>query len=48
MLQVSRDVNNQLLAFFSREEYNILVQGIMFEKHWNDVKSLAAVTNRYE
>lgn len=48
MLQVSRDVNNQLIAFFSREEYNILVQGIIFEKHWNDVKSLAAVTNSYE
>ena len=43
MLQVSRDANNQLLAFFSREEYNILVQEIIFEKHWNDVKSLAAV-----
>ena len=48
MLQVSRDVNNQLLAFFSQEEYNILVQEIIFEKHWNDVKSLAAVTNSYE
>ena len=48
MLQVTRDVNNQILAFFSREEYNILVQGIIFEKHWNDIKSLAAVTNSYE
>ncbi len=48
MLQVSHDVNNQLLAFFSREEYNILVQEIIFEKHWNDIKSLAAVTNSYE
>jgi hypothetical protein len=48
MLQVSRDVNNQLFAIFSREEYSILVQEIIVEKHWNDVKSLAAVTNRYE
>lgn len=45
MLQVTYDINNQLLAFFSREEYNIRVQGILFEKHWNEIKSLSAVTN---
>ncbi len=45
MLQTKYDVNNQLLAFFSSEEYNILLQEILFEKHWNEVKSLNVVKN---
>lgn len=45
MLQVAHHSNNQLFAFFSRDEYNILVQGILFEKHWNELNTLATVNN---
>jgi len=40
MLQLKYDINNQLIAFISTEKYNILLQDILFEKHWNEVKSL--------
>ena len=39
MLQSKYDMNNQLVAFFSTEKYNILLQEILFEKHWNEVES---------
>jgi len=43
MLQIKYGINDQLLALFSSEEYNILVQEILFEKHWNEVKSLTSI-----
>jgi hypothetical protein len=45
MLQIKYDMNNQLVAFFSTEEYSTLLQEILFEKHWNEVKSLNIVKN---
>jgi hypothetical protein len=45
MLQIKYDMNNQLVAFFSTEEYSTLLQEILFEKHWNEVKSLNIVNN---
>lgn len=39
------DQNNNLIATLSNEESGILVQELMFEKHWNEVKSLE-ITNR--
>ncbi|CAN5574987.1 hypothetical protein BH23THE1_BH23THE1_35580 [soil metagenome] len=44
ILQSMYDRNNQLVAFFSTEKYNILLQEILFEKHWNEVESLASIT----
>lgn len=43
MLQIKYGINDQLSALFSSEEYNILVQEILFEKHWNEVKSLTSI-----
>jgi hypothetical protein len=45
MLQIKYDMNNQLVAFFSTEENSTLLQEILFEKHWNEVKSLNIVKN---
>lgn len=45
VLQVKYDQENSLVASFSNEEHNILVQEILFEKYWNEVESLSAVTN---
>ena len=36
---------NKLIATFSNEEHYIQVQEIMFEKYWNDVKSLNVLNN---
>lgn len=45
MLRSTFEPSNQLVAHFSTEEANILVQEILFEKYWNEVKSLE-VANR--
>jgi hypothetical protein len=45
MLQTKFDMNNQLHASFSAEGHNIILQEILFEKHWNEVKSLNTVKN---
>lgn len=48
MLQVkperSDNDNDKLIASFSNEEHQILVQEIMFEKQWNEVNGLAITT----
>lgn len=43
LLQIKYNVNNQLVGFYSLEEHDILLQEILFEKHWNDVKSLKVI-----
>ena len=45
LLQLKYDVNNQLVGFYSNEEQDILLQEILFEKHWNDVKSLKVINS---
>ncbi len=40
LLQAKYDSNNQLIAFFSTDKSNVLLQEILFEKHWNEVNSL--------
>jgi len=40
LVQAKYDSNNQLIAYFSIDKSNILLQEILFEKHWNEVKSL--------
>jgi hypothetical protein len=39
-LQIRFDKQDKLVASFSNEEHSILVQELMFEKHWNEMKSL--------
>ena len=40
LLNAGYNQDNNLIATFSKEEHNILVQELMFEKYWNEVKSL--------
>jgi hypothetical protein len=40
LLRLNYNQNNLLVATFSNEEHTVLVQGLMFEKYWNEVKSL--------
>lgn len=41
LLHIKYDQQNKLIATFSNEEHHIQVQEIMFEKYWNEVKSLS-------
>jgi hypothetical protein len=34
-----------MVATFSNEEYNVLIQELMFEKYWNELKSLEVMNN---
>lgn len=43
MLQINFDKSRHLNAYYSSDKYGILLQKILFEKHWNDVKSLHVV-----
>ena len=45
LLNTRYDQDNNLITTFSNEEHSILIQELMFEKHWNEVKSLE-ITNR--
>jgi len=40
VLQINHDQHNDLVASLSNEGHSVLVQEILFEKHWNEVKSL--------
>ncbi|MDN5845832.1 MAG: hypothetical protein L0H53_06110 [Candidatus Nitrosocosmicus sp.] len=40
LLHVYYDLDSKLIASFSNEEHKVLVQELMFEKYWNEVKSL--------
>ena len=39
-LQIKYDHQNKLIASFTNEEPSVMVQEILFEKYWNEVKSL--------
>ena len=45
LLDIWYDRDNKLVATFSNEEHNVLVQELMFEKEWNEIKSLKVVNN---
>ncbi len=45
LLRINYNQNNLLVATFSDEEHTVLVQQLMFEKYWNELKSLE-VMNR--
>jgi hypothetical protein len=47
VLQVRYDKDNKIIASFTNEKHKVQVQEIMFEKYWNEIKSLDEVmTNR--
>lgn len=43
LLHIHYGQDNKLNAIFSNEEHNVLIQELMFEKYWNEVKSLQVV-----
>lgn len=45
LLNIQIDSDNKLIATFSNEPHSVLVQELMFEKHWNEVKSLTVFNN---
>ena len=46
VLQIKYDQPNETFASFSNEEHNVMIQEILFEKYWNEVKSLTVLTMR--
>ena len=40
VLHVNYDSNNKLVATYSNEEHKVLIQELMFEKYWNEVKNM--------
>lgn len=47
LLHVNYDSDNELVATYSNEEHKVLIQELMFEKYWNEVKSLGIINNNY-
>jgi hypothetical protein len=45
VLQVRYDNDNKMIASFTNEKHKVQVQEIVFEKHWNEVKSLEVINN---
>ncbi|WP_458744663.1 hypothetical protein [Candidatus Nitrosocosmicus sp. T] len=45
LLRLNCNQDNLLVATFSNEEHTVLVQQLMFEKYWNEVKSLEVMNN---
>jgi hypothetical protein len=45
LIRVNYDQDNRMVATFSNEEYNVLIQELMFEKYWNELKSLEVMNN---
>ena len=45
VLQIKYDQQNEIVASFSNEEHNVMIQEILFEKYWNEVKSLEVVNS---
>lgn len=46
LLQIKYNKENELNGIFSNEEHLILVQEILFEKHWNEIQSLAVMQSK--
>lgn len=45
LLQVNYSPDGKLNATYSNEEHKVLIQELMFEKYWNEVKSLEVMNN---
>ena len=45
VLQIKYDQQNEIVASFSNEEHSVTIQEILFEKYWNEVKSLEVVNS---
>ncbi len=45
VLQIKYDQQNEIVGSFSNEEHNVIIQEILFEKYWNEVKSLKITNN---
>lgn len=45
LLHLSYNQDNSLVATFLNEEHNVLVQELMFEKYWNEAKSLEVMNS---
>ncbi len=45
LLRLNYDQDNLLVATFSNEEHTVLVQELMFEKYWNELKSLEVMNS---
>ena len=45
LLRITYDKLRNFVASFTNKEHQILVQEILFEKYWNEIKSLANVNN---
>jgi len=41
LLKINYDKVHNFVAFFSNKEHQVLIQQILFEKYWNEIKSLA-------
>jgi len=44
VLQIKCNQHNEIVASFSNEEHSVMIQEILFEKYWNEVKSLTAIS----
>ena len=45
-LQIKYNEQNKLTASFTNEESRVMVQEILFEKYWNEIKSLEVIESR--
>ena len=45
LIKVNYNQDNRMIATFSNEEYSILIHELMFEKSWNEVKSLDVINS---
>jgi hypothetical protein len=45
VLQIKYDKNNKLITSSSNEKHSVWVQEILFEKYWNEVKSLEVMNS---
>ena len=41
LMKINYDKDHNFVAFFSNKEHQVLVQQILFEKYWNEIRSLA-------
>ena len=45
LIKVNYNQDNMMVATFSNEEYSILIQELIFEKSWTEVKSLNVINS---
>jgi hypothetical protein len=43
VLQTKHQQDGKILALSSNEEHTVLVQGVLFEKYWNEIQSLEMI-----